>query len=359
MTGVHFHPLRVSSVRPDTDEAVLVSFDVPAELQDTFRFTPGQYLTLRRGHGADDLRRSYSICAAAGEPLRVGVRRVPGGAFSTWAHATLKAGDRLDVMEPQGRFGAAAAGGGAPRHVLAIAGGSGITPILSIIKTVLTHEPTSRCTLLYGNRSAASTMFKEELEDLKNRHLTRLALHPVFSREQGDSPLHAGRLDQERIGLFLHTLVDPRTVDHAFVCGPHAMNDEAEGALRAAGIAPARIHIERFGIPPEQLQGDLHPALPGDAGQARIAVVRDGVTREFDYRQGDLSLLDAASRAGLDVPYSCRSGVCATCRAKLLQGRVRMDRNFALEPSDLDAGFVLTCQAHPLTDRVTVSFDER
>jgi ring-1,2-phenylacetyl-CoA epoxidase subunit PaaE len=359
MSGLHFHPLRVREVRPDTDDAVIVSFDVPAELQETFRFTPGQYLTLRRGGGAEDLRRSYSICAAAGEPLRVGVRRVPAGAFSTWVHGALKPGDMLDVMEPQGRFGAALAQQAARRHVLAIAGGSGITPILSIVKTVLANEPGSRCTLLYGNRSIGSTMFKEELEDLKNRHLTRLALHPVFSREQVDSPLYAGRLDRERIGLFLRTLVDPRGVDEAFVCGPHAMNDEAEAALRAAGVDAARIHIERFGIPPEQVHGDPHAAQPGDADEARIVVIRDGVTREFGFRKGDASLLDAAARAGLDVPYSCKSGVCATCRAKLVEGRVRMDRNFALEKADLDAGFVLTCQSHPLTGRVVVSFDER
>lgn len=359
MTGLHFHPLRVSSVRPDTDDAVLVSFDVPEDLRDTFRFTPGQYLTLRRGDGgAEDLRRSYSICAAAGEPLRVGVRRVAGGAFSTWVHGALKPGDLLDVMEPQGRFGASLAGGGA-RHVLAIAGGSGITPVLSIVKTLLASEPGSRVTLLYGNRSAASTMFKEELEDLKNRHLTRLSLHPVFSREQVDVPLNAGRLDRERIALFLRTLVDPRGVDEAFICGPHAMNDEAEAALIEGGIPATRIHVERFGIPPEQAQGDPHAAQAGDAGEARIVVVRDGVTREFGFGPGDASLLDAAARAGLDVPYSCKSGVCATCRARLLEGRVRMDRNFALEKSDLDAGFVLTCQAHPLTDRVVVSFDER
>jgi ring-1,2-phenylacetyl-CoA epoxidase subunit PaaE len=359
MSGLRFHPLRVREVRSDTDDAVVVSFDVPADLQGTFRFTPGQYLTLRRGSGAGDLRRSYSICAAAGEPLRVGVRRVPGGAFSTWLHGTLKSGDTLDVMEPQGRFGAVLANKAAARHVLAIAGGSGITPILSIVKTVLAGEPGSRCTLLYANRHVASTMFKEELEDLKNRYLTRLALHPVFSREQIDSPLYAGRLDRARIGLFLRTLVDPRGVDEAFVCGPHAMNDEAEAALRAAGIDPAHIHIERFGIPPEQVHGDLHAAQPGDADEARIVVVRDGVTREFGFRKGDASVLDAAARAGLDVPYSCKSGVCATCRAKLVEGQVRMDRNFALEKADLDAGFVLTCQSHPLSERVVVSFDER
>ena len=377
MSSLHFHPLRVKSVQPDTDDAVVVSFDVPEALEPDFRFEPGQYLTLRHEVDGQDLRRSYSICAAPGQAPRVGVRRVPGGAFSTWLHASLKPGDTLQVMPPQGRFGhavalatgtaapaAAGAAAPAPRHVLAIAAGSGITPVLSIVRTLLERSPGTRVTLLYGNRRQASTMFKEELEDLKNGYLSRLSLYPVFSREVVDapegSPLAAGRLDRARIGLFLRTLVDPRSVDHAFVCGPHAVNDEAEAALLEAGVAPARIHIERFGVPPDSRgAADAHAAQPGDADEARIALVRDGLTREFGFAKGDPSILDAAARAGLDVPYSCKSGVCATCRCKVLEGQVRMDRNFALEPADLQAGFVLACQAHPLTPRVVVSFDER
>jgi ring-1,2-phenylacetyl-CoA epoxidase subunit PaaE len=358
MSGLHFHPLRVQTVRADTDDAMVVSFDVPPALADTFRFQPGQYLTLRQVHDGQDLRRSYSICAAAGEGLRVGVRRVPGGAFSTWLHQTLKAGDTLEVMEPQGRFGATAHTPADGRHVLCVAGGSGITPILAIIKTVLAQEPHSRVTLLYGNRNAASTMFKEELEDLKNRHLTRLVLHPVFSREQVDSPLNTGRLDRAKVADFLR-LVPPATVDQAFVCGPHALNDEVEAALLAAGIAADRIHVERFGVPPSAQDATLHAPQEGDATTATVTIVRDGLTRQVGFLPSDESLLAAASRAGMDVPFSCKSGVCATCRAKLLEGRVRMDRNFALEQADLDAGFILTCQAHPLTDTVVVSFDHR
>jgi ring-1,2-phenylacetyl-CoA epoxidase subunit PaaE len=350
MSSLHFHPLRVRAVRPEGEDAVVVTFDVPEALSSAFRFEPGQYLTLKHG----ELRRSYSICAAVGEPLRVGVRRVSGGAFSGWLHDTLKAGDMLEAMPPQGRFGAALAQG--PRHVLAVAGGSGITPILSILKTVLAQDAQTRCTLLYGNRQVASTMFKEELEDLKNRHLSRLVLHPVFSREVMDSPLNAGRLDRDKIASLLR-LLPP--VDQAFVCGPHALNDEAEAALLAAGIAPECIHIERFGIPPSASDASLHAPREGDATTATVGIVRDGVRRDVAFRPGDDSILAAAGRAGLDVPYSCRSGVCATCRAKVLQGKVRMDRNFALEKADLEAGFVLTCQAHPLSDEVVVSFDER
>ncbi len=358
MSGLHFHPLRVHDVRADTDDAMVVTFDVPADLGDTFRFQPGQYVTLRRLHDGQDLRRSYSICAAAGEGLRVGVRRVPGGAFSTWLHQALKAGDIIDVMEPQGRFGAAVNQPSERRHVLCVAGGSGITPILAIVKTVLAQEPRSHVTLLYGNRHAASTMFKEELEDLKNRHLTRLALHPVFSREQVDSPLNMGRLDRAKLADFMR-LVNPATVDLAFVCGPHAFNDETQASLLAAGIAAERIHVERFGVPPSAADATLHAPKEGDATSGTITVVRDGLTREVALLPGDESILAAASRAGLDVPFSCKSGVCATCRARLLQGRVRMDRNFALDQAELDAGFILTCQSHPLTERVVVSFDHR
>lgn len=358
MSGLHFHPLQVADVRADGDDALVVSFDVPEALRESFRFQPGQYLTLRHVDGGEDLRRSYSICAGTGERLRVGVRRVPGGRFSSWLHASLRRGDRVEVMEPQGRFGGALARSTGPRHLLAVAGGSGITPILSIIRTALAQQPESRVTLLYGNRNAASTMFKEELEDLKNRYLTRFSLVPVFSREQVDSPLNSGRLDAAKLAALLK-LVRAETVSEAFVCGPHAFNDEVEAALRAGGIAPGRIHIERFGVPPAAGDATTHAAQEGDAATAKVTIVRDGLTREIGFGPDDESILAAAARAGLDVPYSCRSGVCATCRAKLLEGRVRMDRNFALERDDLDAGFVLTCQSHPLTERVVVSFDHR
>ena len=355
MSGLHFHPLRIASVRADTDDALVLSFEVPPELGETFRFEPGQHLTLRHPALAEDLRRSYSICAGAGEPLRVGVRRVSGGAFSSWLHAHAAPGQVMDVMEPQGRFGAALAER-SPRHSLGIAGGSGITPILSIMKTLLARDASSRFTLLYGNRLAATTMFKEELEDLKNRYLTRLVLHPVFSREVVDSPLNTGRLDADKLAQFMRLIGH---VDEAFICGPHAMNDEAEAALLGAGMAPEHVHVERFGVPPALADQLLEEVQEGDASSARITIVRDGVTREIGFQTSDGNVLAAAARAGLDVPFSCKSGVCATCRAKLVEGQVRMARNFALEKSEVAAGFILTCQAHPITERVVVSFDER
>jgi len=359
--ALHFHPLRVRSVRPETDEAVVVSFDVPAELADQFRFTQGQHLTLKETIAGSEQRRSYSICAgpADGE-LRVGIRKVPGGVFSTWLNESLKVGDTLQVMTPEGRF-FVPLDAAASRHYLAIAGGSGITPILSIMKAVLSAEPKSRFTLIYGNRKQRSTMFTEEIEDLKNRHLSRLTLHMVFSQEATDLPLYNGRLGRDKIGEFLATLVDAEDIDHAFVCGPHGVNDEAEAALLAAGVAPERIHIERFGIPDESGPGRAAVQLPreGDAADARVTIIRDGLSRDIDFHAEQGNVLDAAAAAGLEVPFSCKSGVCCTCRAKLLEGEVRMERNFALEKHEVAAGFVLTCQSHPLTERVVLSFDER
>jgi len=357
--ALHFHPLRVKSVRPETDEAVVVSFDVPAELAEQFRFSHGQHLTLKETIAGSEQRRSYSICAGAADgELRVGIRKVPGGVFSTWLNETLKAGDTLEVMTPEGRFFVPLDAGRA-RHYLGIAGGSGITPILSILKTVLAAEPMSRFTLIYGNRKQRSTMFMEELEDLKNRYLSRLTLHMVFSQEATDLPLYSGRLDRAKIGEFLATLVDAGDIDHAFVCGPHGVNDEAEAALLAAGVPAERIHIERFGIPDAAGVKAVQPVREGDAADAQVTIIRDGVQSVIDFHAHQGNVLDAAAAAGLEVPFSCKSGVCCTCRAKLLEGEVRMERNFALEKHEVAAGFILTCQAHPLTERVVLSFDER
>ncbi|MCR6479489.1 phenylacetate-CoA oxygenase/reductase subunit PaaK [Variovorax sp. ZS18.2.2] len=357
-----FHPLRVKAIEPDTHEAVIVSFEVPADLQEVFGFTQGQYLTLRHDIDGQDLRRSYSICAGLDDgELRVGVRKVRGGVFSNWINASLQPGDTLQVMAPQGRFFVPIEPASA-RHHVGIAGGSGITPILSIMKTVLAREPASRFTLIYGNRQLQSTMFKEEIEDLKNRYMTRLVLLHVFSDEHTDSPLGFGVMNREKIGEFLQSVVPAKRIDHVYVCGPFQMNDEAEAALLAAGVPEDRIHIERFGVAlpsATQVGAVVHEPQPGDAKQARITIVRDGLQREITFTEGQPSILDAASAAGLEVPFSCTSGVCGTCRAKCVDGEVRMERNFALDKNEVAAGFVLTCQAHPLTERVTLSFDER
>jgi ring-1,2-phenylacetyl-CoA epoxidase subunit PaaE len=359
--SVIFHPLRVRRIEPDTSEAVIVSFDVPEELREVFGFTQGQYLTLRTEIEGQDLRRSYSICAGVDDgELRVGVRKVQGGVFSNWINSSLQPGDTLQVMAPEGRFFVPIEPE-AHHHHVGIAGGSGITPILSIMKTVLAREPFSRFTLIYGNRSLKSTMFKEEIEDLKNRYMTRLALQHVFSDEHTDVPINMGVMNREKIAEFLQGLVPAGQIDHVYICGPFQMNDEAEAALLAAGVPEERIHIERFGVaqPAGPVGAVVHEALPGDAEEARITIVRDGLSREIPFTKGQPSILDAASSAGLEVPFSCTSGVCGTCRAKLLEGEVRMERNFALDKNEVASGFILTCQAHPLTERVVLSFDER
>ena len=386
-----FHPLRVRAIEPDTPEAVIVSFDVPLELRETFGFTQGQYLTLRKTIDEVDLRRSYSICAGVDDgELRVGVRKVKGGVFSNWINESLQPGDSISVMAPQGRF-FVPLDAAARRHHVGIAGGSGITPILSIMKTVLAREPHSRFTLLYGNRSLKSTMFKEELEDLKNRYMTRLVLQHVFSDEQADtdgphvasllppegaesglgaarrldSPLNIGPMNRDKINDFLHNVLPAAGIAQAYICGPFQMNDEAEAALLAAGVPEDRVHIERFGVAApaagaaEAVGAVIHQARPGDAEVARVVIIRDGLRREIEFRREQPSILDAASAAGLEVPFSCTSGVCGTCRAKVVEGDVRMERNFALDKAEVAAGFVLTCQAHPITPHVVLSFDER
>ena len=386
--SVIFHPLRVRQIIPDTAEAVVVAFDVPDELREVFSFTQGQYLTLRKEIDGQDLRRSYSICAGVDDgELRVGVRKVKGGVFSNWINEHLAHGDVIHVMAPQGRFFVPIEPA-SRRHHVGIAGGSGVTPILSTMKTVLAREPLSHFTLIYGNRALKSTMFKEEIEDLKNKYLTRLVLHLVFSDEHAEMgedprvaslpppegmqagpgtarrsglPLNMGVMNRDKIGEFLRTVVPASTIDQAFVCGPFQMNDEAEAALLAAGVPEDRIHIERFGLAPQaqQVGAVIHEAKPGDAETARITIIRDGLKREIAFTKDQPSILDAASAAGLEVPFSCTSGVCGTCRAKLLEGQVRMERNFALDKAEVAAGFVLTCQAHPLSERVVLSFDER
>ena len=359
--SVIFHPLRVREVLPDTAEAVVVAFDVPLELREVFSFTQGQYLTLRTEIDGTDLRRSYSICAGVDDgELRVGVRKVKGGVFSNWINEHLRPGHLISVMAPQGRFFVPIEPT-ARRHHVGIAGGSGVTPILSTMKTVLAREPLSDFTLIYGNRALKSTMFKEEIEDLKNKYLTRLTLHHVFSDEHTDAPLNMGVMNRDKIGEFLKTVVPASTIDHAFICGPFQMNDEAEAALLAAGVPEDRIHIERFGLAPQAQQIDavIHEAKSGDAETARITIIRDGLKREISFTKDQPSILDAASAAGLEVPFSCTSGVCGTCRAKLVEGEVRMERNFALDKNEVANGFVLTCQAHPLTPHVVLSFDER
>ncbi len=351
-----FHALTITDVRRECDDAVSLAFRVPDALTDDYRFTAGQHVTLRAVVGGEELRRSYSICAGVDDgELRVAIRRVPGGRFSTWAESSLKAGDAIDVMTPDGRFGVAPEASRS-RHYAAFAAGSGITPILSLARTLLAREPASRFTLVYGNRGVASTMFLEALEDLKDRHLGRFVLITVFSRESQDVDLFNGRLDGDKVRVLADTLLPVDDIDAAFVCGPGGMIDSVASALTALGLPADRLHVERFGEPV-----DASAARPVDEirASAQVVVVLDGVRREVPFAADDASILDAAVRQGLDLPYSCKGGMCCTCRCRVLEGEVTMQKNYSLDAADVAAGFVLGCQARPVGGRVVVSYDDR
>jgi ring-1,2-phenylacetyl-CoA epoxidase subunit PaaE len=347
-----FRTLRIADRRQETDEAVSLAFAIPEALREDFAFRPGQYLTLRAVIGGEEVRRAYSICAGVDDgELRVAVKHVPGGAFSGHANSALRVGDTLEVMPPEGRFGHAPGGGG--RLYLGLAAGSGITPILSILKSVLAREPGSRFILLYGSRSTAQVLFRAELEDLKDRYLDRLTVLHTLSREAQDVAALSGRLDGAKLRALLPGLVEAAAVDQAFVCGPEAMLDELPGVLAELGVAGDRIQVERF-TPSGPRRA---AAVPQDApGVAVATIIHEGAQREVPVAEGE-TVLDAALRAGMDLPWSCHGGMCSTCRARVTEGQVEMAVNFSLEPWEVSAGYVLTCQACPTTARVVVDYD--
>jgi ring-1,2-phenylacetyl-CoA epoxidase subunit PaaE len=357
-----FHPLPVAAVDRLTDDSVAITFDVPDELREAYRFTAGQHLTLRTLIGDEDVRRSYSICSsAASGRLRVAVKRLSGGAFSAYANDALKPGDVLEVMTPTGRFSVPFDPANA-KHYCAVAAGSGITPVLSLLSTALEVEPSSRFTLLYGNRTTESVMFLEELQDLKDRYPDRLQLVHVLSREVHDAELLTGRLDRDKLGALFAGLVPPDDVDEWFLCGPYAMVQEARATLIDAGVEPAHVHLELFHVEdeaPDRAGRDAAgAAAQEDAGAAQTAVtaVLDGRTTGLGVSPNE-RILDALLRVRRDAPYACKGGVCGTCRAKVVTGEVRMARNYALEDDEIAAGFVLACQSHPVSDEVTLDFD--
>lgn len=351
-----FHELRVRSITRETPDAVSVAFDVPPALEKDYQFTAGQYLTLRAVIDGEDIRRSYSICTAPDDhELRIGIKKLEHGVFSTWINQHLKVGDELEVMTPTGRFGLAHAPGNG-RHHVAFAAGSGITPVLSIMRDVLAREPDSDFTLFYGNRSTETILFRNTLEDLKDKYLTRLSVYNILSREQQDIAALNGYLDAEKIKIWLKDLVPAARIDHAFICGPEAMLETVETALLNAGVAAEKIHTERF---VSAQGGKPQPKKPVDnnAPAAHVAtLIVDGKQRDVPVATGE-AVLDAALRAGMDLPFACKGGMCSTCRAKVLDGEVEMSLNYALEPWELEAGFVLTCQSHVKTPHVTIDFD--
>lgn len=355
----HFHPLSIRDVVRETADCISVSFDVPDELRELFSYRSGQYITLRAEVGDRELRRSYSLCSAPHEnEWRVAIKRVDGGQFSQWAHALLRSGEIIDVLPPDGHFvyePDATLG----RHVLLVASGSGITPTLAILKTILEKEPHSRVTLVYGNRRVKDIIFKEQIEDLRDRFLSRFQLIHTLSGEIQEAPIANGRLDGAKVTTLLNTIVDKDKLDEVFICGPSGMIESCAAACTDAGIPADRVHKEIFGVPVAAAGASAVSDKHADGESARLFVVADGIERELRVGYHGDSVLDVVLGAGVDVPYACKAGVCCTCRAQVLEGEVRMDANFALEQQEVDRGFVLTCQSHPVTDSVRLSYDAR
>jgi len=359
VTTAHFHALTVKDVRRETAECVSLGLEVPVALAQRFRHIQGQYLNVRTRLAGEELRRSYSICSAPDEgELRIAVKAVPEGRFSTWANSDLKAGDTLEAMPPEGRFFVPLDPANA-RHYVAFAAGSGITPVLSLVKTTLAREPRSRFTLVYGNRALESVIFNEALEDLKDRYLARLALYHVFSREPQEIELFNGRLDRAKVAQFLRTLIPPGSIDEAFVCGPDPMMAAVQAELAAHGLARERIHVERFGVPATRAAKRPETTRRIAADACEVTVIADGLRYRFELAPDGPSVLEAALKAGADLPYACKAGVCCTCRARLVEGEVRMDANYALEADEVARGFRLSCQSHPVTPTLVLDYDQR
>lgn len=354
-----FHALPVSAIDRLTDDAIAVTFAVPPELREVFAFQAGQHVTVRRFVDGEDVRRSYSLCSTPADlaergELRIGVKLIPGGAFSAYAATGLRVGESVPVLAPLGHF-TSAFDPARERHYAAVVAGSGITPVLSLVATALAVEPRSRFTVLYGNRYARSVMFAEELADLKDAYPDRLHLVHVLSREQRDAPLLSGRLDAARLGLLLDSLLDPAGVDEWFLCGPYGMVVDARDVLAARGVPENAVHTELFHVD-ETPAAPPSPPVESAVGDVSVTLLLDGRASTFRMGRGE-RVLDAGQRVRPELPYSCKGGVCSTCRARLVRGQVTMARNWALEPDELAAGYILTCQSTPTSDELEIDYD--
>jgi len=358
MASIDFHKLRVAEVKRETPDAVSVRFELPEDLRETFKFKAGQHLTFRREVGGEELRRNYSVCVSPAEGvLKIGVKKITGGAFSGWVNDVLKAGDELDVMAPHGSF-CWEFDPNAHREYVAFAGGSGITPILSLLKTALTHEPKSRFTLFYGNRTSLGVMFLEELAAWKDKYLDRLQIVHFLEDEEEEIELFNGRLDRPKVEEILDHLVDVKATDVFFICGPGPMMDAIEETLSARGVERPRILIERFTTGPlSEAQAAAARALEEKAAGRKMSVTLNGRRMNVTFDPEKHSILDNVRAAGLPAPFACKGGVCATCRAKVTAGEVSMKVNYGLSEGELAEGYVLTCQATPLTDDVALTYD--
>ncbi|MFW8595674.1 1,2-phenylacetyl-CoA epoxidase subunit PaaE [Cribrihabitans neustonicus] len=354
-----FHDLEVTGVRKTIRDAVVVTLKPASEAAAAFDFTQGQYLTFRRDFDGEELRRSYSICAGKNEGiLQVGIKRVEGGAFSTWANTELKPGDILQAMPPMGSF-FTPLDAAAQKHYLGFAGGSGITPVLSILKTTLEAEPHSSFTLVYANKGVNTIMFREELEDLKNLHMGRLNVIHVLETDTQEIDLFTGLVTEEKCAQLFEHWIDVQSVDTAFICGPEPMMLGIASALRKAGLDEGQIKFELFAsAQPGRAKRQVKPGdAASGANQTRAAITLDGATQTIEMGK-DVTILDAALENAMDAPYACKAGVCSTCRCKVLEGEVEMVANHALEDYEVEKGYVLSCQAYPVTDRVVVDYDQ-
>jgi ring-1,2-phenylacetyl-CoA epoxidase subunit PaaE len=358
---IHFHSLRVKRVEKETDDCVSIEFEVPEELKDVFQFKQGQNLTIKKVINGEELRRNYSICASPFDnKLKVAVKKADGGIFSTWANGNLKEGDFLEVLPPTGKF-YTELNPSKKKNYVAFAAGSGITPILSIIKTTLISEPKSKFTLVYGNRTKNSIIFKEELEALKDKYIDRFRIYHILSRELTEAEINNGRIDVDKLELLFGKLIDIQTCDEFFVCGPEEMIFCIKGYLEGRGVSSEKIHFELFTVPGQnQTNSKQQTEVPKDEGpKANVSVKLDGIMFDFDLAYESESILDAALKQGADLPYACKGGVCTTCKAKLIEGKVSMDVNWGLEPDEVEKGYILTCQSHPQTERIVVDFDSK
>ncbi|MBA4168236.1 MAG: phenylacetate-CoA oxygenase/reductase subunit PaaK [Chitinophagaceae bacterium] len=354
-----FHLLAIKDIRQETKDCISIAFDIPEYLKDKYSFQPGQNITLKLNVEGEELRRSYSICSSPlDNELRVAIKKISAGKFSTHANHQLQKGDTIEVLPPTGKFNPHLHAENTGNYV-AFAAGSGITPIISIIKTTLATEAGSRFTLVYGNRSRGSIIFKEQLEALKNKYMDRFAVHHVFSRETTDAYVNHGRINAEKCETLAPWLIDPENLDQAFICGPEEMIFTTRDWLQKKGLEKSKIHFELFTVPGQQIKTKSILSDNNSERAGEVSLKLDGAVISFRLQFDGPSILDATLQQGADLPFACKGGVCATCRAKLIEGKVEMDNNYALESEELEQGYILTCQSHPVSERVFIDFDEK
>lgn len=358
---LHFHPLKVKALKKETAECISVHFEVPEDKKQLFEFKHGQYLTLKTIIDGEEVRRSYSICTSPlDNQLGVAIKTISDGKFSHFAYNQLQVGDTLEVMPPLGKFTTELLPAN-KKNYLFIAAGSGITPVMSIVKTILQTEPESTVTLLYGNRTKGSIIFKDQFEGLKNKYMNRMSVYYILSKETADAEILSGRIDRAKLDYFLEKIIDPEILDDCFLCGPEEMIMGGKDALLHAGVDAKNIHFELFTTAGAQLakKENTAKAKTSDGPVSKVTIKLDGVSTEMDVPFEGETVLDIAIKNGSDLPYACKGGVCCACKAKLEKGKVKMDVNYGLEPDELEAGFILTCQAHPETEEVVINFDEK